>query len=163
LERKKELRNGAARKHQRKAAMKKTVFALLLCLCSPAMAGAETYGNIEPVVYLRNYDGDTITVDLPGLHPLIGSDIPVRIGGIDVPEIKGRCDRERRLAHEAKAVVAGLLSKAKRIALVNVGRDKYFRIDATVVADGIDVGAELIRRGLAVPYDGGTKTTPWCE
>lgn len=144
--------------------MRKVVLILLVCLrILPAQAcAAETYGNIEPVVYLRNYDGDTLTVDLPGLHPLIGKDVPVRINGINTPEIKGRCDHERQLASQAKRVVANVLSRAKRIVLVDVGRDKYFRIDAFVVADGIDVGAELIRRGLAVPYDGGTKTNPWC-
>lgn len=145
--------------------MRKVVLILLICLrIPPAQAGAaETYGNVEPVVYLHNYDGDTITVDLPGLPPLIGREIPVRINGINTPEIKGRCEHERQLARQAKGVVARVLSKAKRIVLVDVGRDKYFRIDAFVVADGVDVGAELIRRGLAVPYDGGTKTNPWCE
>lgn len=143
--------------------MKKTTIILFACLCLPVMAGAETYGNIENVVYLRNYDGDTITVDLPGIHPLIGKEISIRIDGIDAPEIKGRCDREIRLAREAKAVVTDMLSNAKRIVLANVGRDKYFRIDATVMTDGIDVGAELVRLGLAVKYDGGTKTHRWCE
>jgi endonuclease YncB( thermonuclease family) len=145
--------------------MRKAVLILLICLrIPPAQAdAAETYGNIEPVVYLRNYDGDTVTVDLPGLHPLIGKDISVRINGIDTPEIKGHCDREARLAREARAIVAGMLSRAKKIALVDVGRDKYFRINAAVVADGVDVAAELVRRGLAMPYDGGTKTHSWCD
>lgn len=143
--------------------MKKTTIILFVCLCLPVMADAENYGNIENVVYLRNYDGDTITVDLPRIHPLLGQAISIRINGIDAPEIKGRCDRETRLAEEAKAVVTALLSGSKRIVLVDVGRDKYFRIDATVTADGVDVGAELVRRGLAVKYDGGTKTHRWCE
>jgi endonuclease YncB( thermonuclease family) len=145
--------------------MRKALLILLVCLRIPPTqaVAAETYGTIEPVVYLHNYDGDTVTVDLPGLHPLIGKDISIRINGIDTPEIKGHCEREARLAREARAIVAGMLSGAKRIVLVDVGRDKYFRIDATVMVDGVDVGAELIRRGLAVPYDGGTKTHSWCE
>ena len=136
---------------------------LLVCLYSPTPVSAGTFGNIEIVVYLHNYDGDTFTVDLPGLPPLFGKEIPVRINGIDTPEIKGHCAREVRLAGEAKAIVANMLSKAKRIILVNVGRDKYFRIDATVLADGVDVGAELVRQSLAVEYDGGTKKHSWCE
>ncbi len=41
-------------------------------------------------------------------------------------------------------------------------RDKYFRIDARVLADGQDLADLLISQGLAVPYDGGTKTADWC-
>ena len=41
-------------------------------------------------------------------------------------------------------------------------RDKYFRILAGIRADGRDVGRMLIEAGLAVQYDGGTKTANWC-
>jgi endonuclease YncB( thermonuclease family) len=36
-------------------------------------------------------------------------------------------------------------------------RGKYFRIVADVFVDGSNLGQELIERGLAKPYDGGTK------
>jgi hypothetical protein len=41
-------------------------------------------------------------------------------------------------------------------------RDKYFRINAWVIADGKNVSAVLILNVFAVPYDGGTKTKDWC-
>jgi len=135
---------------------------LLLC-CTPCnAAGQTTYGDIAGAIYVKNYDGDTITVDLPGVHPLFGDDISVRINGIDTPERKGKCAKEKAQAMEAKALVADVLSNAKNIKLVDVGRDKYFRINATVIADSIDIGALLLHRGLAVPYDGGKKTHNWC-
>jgi endonuclease YncB( thermonuclease family) len=76
--------------------------------------------------------------------------------------MKGKCEREKRLAREARDLVRSVLSHAQQIRLVHPGRDKYFRLDARVLADGQDLGAILIERGLAVPYAGDTKTHPWC-
>ena len=121
-----------------------------------------SYGNFTKVRFVRNYDGDTITVDLKGQHPLFGDDIPVRIAGIDTPEIKGKCIQEKELAREAKAVVGEVLKKAGRITLKNVRRGKYFRILADVQADKRNVADILIEKGLAVRYDGGTKGFDWC-
>jgi len=123
----------------------------------------QTYGDVEGVIYRDNYDGDTIRFDIPGVHPLLGKNIPVRVRGVDAPEIRARCPEEKALAQRAKAMVRERLSNATRIILMEVGRDKYFRIVAKVVADGMDVGEMLIDAGLAVPYDGGRKLTGWCR
>ena len=37
------------------------------------------------VKYVRNYDGDTITFNIPNLHPLFGKSISVRVRGINAP------------------------------------------------------------------------------
>ena len=121
-----------------------------------------SYGNFTKVRFIKNYDGDTITVDLQGQHPLFGDDIPVRIAGIDTPEIRGKCAQEKELAREAKTVVEEVLKKARRITLKNVQRGKYFRILADVQADKQNVADILIEKGLAVRYDGGTKGFDWC-
>lgn len=134
----------------------------LFGLIGVAVGGEQRYGDIAGATYVRNYDGDTITVDLPGVHPLFGDDITVRISGIDTPEVKGKCARERRLAHKAQALVESRLVKAALITLLDVGRDKYFRINARVEADGADLASALIAARLAVPYDGGTKSHNWC-
>ena len=55
------------------------------------------------------------------------------------------------------------LTKASRIDIIEVGRDKYFRIDGDVVYDGKSLRKEMLNRGYAIPYDGGTKTNPWCK
>lgn len=101
-------------------------------------------------------------MSLPGLPPVFGDHILVRLAGIDTPEIKGRCDREKHLAREARDLVRSVLRQATEIRLAEPGRDKYFRIDARVVADGQDLGTLLIERGLAVPYNGEIKTAAWC-
>ena len=56
-----------------------------------------------------------------------------------------------------------ILSRAAQIPLREVTRGKYFRLVAQIEADGVDVSQRLLKSGLAVPYDGGTKTHKWCE
>ncbi len=99
---------------------------------------------------------------LPGVHPLFGDHIPVRLAGIDTPEMKGKCERERELARQARDFLRNVLGRAKEIRLLHAERGKYFRVVARVIADGQDVSQLLLTRGLAVHYDGGTKTAPWC-
>ncbi len=122
----------------------------------------ESYGDFNDVQFVRNYDGDTITVDIAGLHPLIGKKISVRIDGIDTPEIRGKCEKEKALASKAKRFVEGALTKAKRVDLINVRRGKYFRIVARVVVDEQDFAESLIANGLGVKYDGGHRQD-WCQ
>ena len=115
------------------------------------------------VEFVRNYDGDTITVNIKKVHPLFGKNINVRVMGIDTPEIRSATQCERLAAIKAKDVVTQLLVNAKTIHLTKVGRDKYFRILATVVVDGMVMGDFLIEQKLAVPYFGGKKPdTDWC-
>ncbi len=42
-------------------------------------------------------------------------------------------------------------------------RGKYFRIVGRLIADGVDISELLLQEGLAVTYDGDTKTKDWCE
>ncbi|MBF0271353.1 MAG: thermonuclease family protein [Magnetococcales bacterium] len=136
---------------------------LLVSLTTPAMAAKKSYGDIDGAVYLSNPDGDTLRMNIPGVPPLLGENISIRIRGVDTPEIRGLCPREKQLAQEASRQVHHLLASAGHITLKDVGRDKYFRIVATVLADEVDVGAMLLNKGLATPYDGGHKTKKWCE
>lgn len=132
------------------------------------------------VKYIKNYDGDTITFDIPKTHPLFGKNISIRVKDIDTPEMKPNrckpidtiCIRKRscemRKARLAKDLVKSLLIKAKAITLENIQRGKYFRVVADVIAttdkDKINVKNKLIKDKLAYPYDGGTKKQiNWCK
>ena len=138
--------------------------ALFLFFLTPTPSYPEqSFGNYEGAVYIRNYDGDTITFNLPKLHPIIGKKIRVRINGIDTPEIRGKCDKEKYNAEQAKGMVEEFLKDAERIDLKNMGRGKYFRIVADVYADGENLAEALIDAGMAVKYDGGKKNSRWCE
>ena len=129
----------------------------------PATTHAKSFGDYEGAVYVRNYDGDTITFNLPGLHSIIGEKISIRVNGIDTPEIRGKCEKEKYNAQQAKEMVTDILKDAERINLKNMERGKYFRIVADVYADGENIADILIESGMAVRYDGGTKTKDWCE
>ena len=143
--------------------MKKLAFLILPFLLSPTLSFAKSYGDIQGAVYVRNYDGDTITFNLPGLHPIIGEKVSIRVNGIDSPEIRGKCDQEKYSAKQGKELVADILKDAERIDLKNMKRGKYFRIVADVFVDGENLSDILIEAGMAVRYDGGKKTHKWCE
>lgn len=110
---------------------------------------------------MKNYDGDTITVNIPDVHPIIGKEITIRVNGIDTPEMKGLCQNEKDKAVQAKLFVEKFC-KSGKIVLKNINRDKYFRILADVYVNDMKLSNELIKQGLAVPYDGGIKSG-WCE
>ena len=75
--------------------MKKLAFLILPFLLLPSYSIAKSFGDYEGAIYVRNYDGDTITFNLPGLHPIIGEKINIRVNGIDTPEIRGKCEKEK--------------------------------------------------------------------
>ncbi len=66
------------------------------------------------------------------------------------------------MAIKARDLVREWLQAAHTLTLKVVERGKYFRIVASVEADGQDVSDLLIQEGLAVVYDGGTKVKDWC-
>lgn len=128
-----------------------------LSIAFPALAGDRTYGDLSATV-VSVYDGDTMTVTIPDVHPLFGEQIPVRLRGIDTPEMKDPRPDIRALAVLARDMVRSWCLIGGPVELRGVGRDKYFRIDATPVCGGVDVAAELVKVGLAHgDYDGGTK------
>jgi len=141
--------------------MRSIFFFIFLPIASSAHA--VEFGNYYGAEYVRNYDGDTATFNLPDLHPLIANKISIRINGIDTPEIRGKCQQEKELAKTAQGFVEGLLSVSDNIDLINMQRGKYFRIVADVVVDGEMVKDALIENGLAVAYNGGTKVKNWCQ
>ncbi|MBM3381116.1 MAG: thermonuclease family protein [Betaproteobacteria bacterium] len=131
---------------------------------SAAESCAHTATSLSCVQYLYNHDGDTLTVRIVNVHPLLGERISVRVHGIDTPELYSADPCERRAARIAQRVVKILLTNAQRVDLVSVQRDKYFRILADVRADGASVAQVLLSQGLAYPYHGGTKISyDWCE
>jgi micrococcal nuclease len=150
------------------------IIVCLFCVCtrqsvkeaSPELVTACSHETtaFRCVKFVSNYDADTITVNIPGVPPLIGDRISVRIRGIDSAERRTKNACESASAEKARQMVHQILSSAKRIDLVNIGRDKYFRILADVEADGKSIATKLIETGLGVHYDGGKKQrTDWCK
>ena len=106
-------------------------------------------------------DGDTLAVAArawPGIEA-VG---PVRLLGIDAPELHGRCEAETAAAEAAREAVRALAPPGTLVVLSEIGRDKYGRTLARVrLADGRDLGATLLAQGHGRPYAGG-KREGWC-
>lgn len=140
--------------------MKTKLISLLLCsILTIPFAGVDdqSYGDVTITEILSIYDGDTFRCNIKDYPPIIGYHIPVRIYGIDTPELRDKDPKIKALAQKAKQYTVQRLREGKVIILKDIRRDKYFRILATVLVDGKDLGKELIEQGLAKAYDGGTK------
>ena len=138
---------------------------------------SDTKPFIPPITQgyvIKVYDGDTITIatKLPYVEsPLYR--FSVRLNGIDCPEIKGKNALEKQVAHYAKMYVSDKVLH-KTIYLDNVKTEKYGRVLADVYINPIlqtagqaagqgrieSLSQMLLRNGLAVEYDGGTKNVP---
>ena len=140
----------------------KRLLVVTLWLLSLQVVAADYYGDLVVEKYISAYDGDTFRVDVAEIHPLIGRNMPIRLRGVDTPEIRGKCDQEKALAIKARDFVRELLANAETIVLKNIDRGKYFRIVADVSVDGVDLGETLIENGLGRLYDGGKKES-WCD
>jgi len=140
----------------------KRLLVVTLWLLSLQVVAADYYGDLVVEKYISAYDGDTFRVDVAEIHPLIGRNMPIRLRGVDTPEIRGKCDQEKALAIKARDFVRELLANAETIVLKNIDRGKYFRIVADVSVDGVDLGSTLLENSLGRPYGGGKKES-WCD
>ena len=139
---------------------------LIACFLPPSVHAAD----ISNIKVLSCYDGDTCRVDLPRhlfaddiAYEFFGENISVRIGRVQIPDIRGRCKKEKDLAIQARDLVLQTLAAAESVTLKEIERGPPFRIVARVLADGQDVSTLLIQQKLAVPYGLGRKTKDWCE
>ncbi len=122
------------------------------------------YKSFENVRFIKNYDGDSITFDIPDTPAIVGKNIVVRLRGIDTPELKKKtCSEATEIARKAQQMVHSLLKNAKVINLHRIERGKYFRILADVEFDGQDLATILLKNKLAVKYSGGRKEYDWCR
>lgn len=107
---------------------------LVLLLLSAATASAqELRARVDEV-----HSGNTITIHEAGRR---GSAV-VRLEGITVP------GRWRPYAAKSRESLRELV-KYKTVTIIPRSRDRYGRMTATVLIDGLDAGLEQIRRGMA--------------
>lgn len=135
----------------------------LICLV-PLVAAAsdENYGSVTVSEVTSIYDADTFRANIDGWPSVIGKRISIRVNGVDAPEIRGKCAKEKAGARAAKQHTVAMLRSAKTIELRNIRRGKYFRLLADVYMDGKNLARSLIDAGLARPYHGG-KRLSWCR
>lgn len=135
----------------------------LLAVVPVEASGGTTYGTAYASEITSIYDADTFRVNINGWSPVVGQNIPIRVYGIDTPEIRrSECQKEKELALVARDRVVEILEAGTLIELRDIGRDKYFRLLADVYVDGNRMADTLISEKLAYEYYGGTKQS-WCK
>ena len=142
--------------------MNKLLLLLALFLAVFSVDAAPEYGTVTVSKVISVYDGDTFRVDIDSLPPIVGKNIPIRLNGVDTPEIQGKCKYEKDLALKARDFVRNKLANAKEIKLTKLQRGKYFRVVADVMIDGVSLEKELLENKLAYKYTGGKKSS-WCN
>ena len=140
--------------------MKQLIITVLLI--SSQIQAAPQYDTVTVSKVISVYDGDTFRVNIDSLPPIVGKNIPIRVNGVDTPEIRGKCEYEKKLALKARDFVRAKLANAKEIKLTNLQRGKYFRVVANVLVDGVSLERGLLDNELAYSYDGGKKLK-WCS
>ncbi len=112
--------------------------------------------NLKVKKVINIYDGDTIRVDLDCELEIFCKNIPIRLYGIDTPEMRGK-NADKPNAIKARDFLKEALKNAQTVELHNVQRGKYFRIVAKLMLDGEDIAQIMISQKLGYPYFGGTK------
>lgn len=128
--------------------------------------GAETLypgpivGQVKRVI-----DGDTLVVDAYIWPNTQASDVAIRIRGIDTPERRGKCQKERDLAERAKQLMAQAFPVGRRVYVYQVEAGKYGGrfIAAVRRDDGRDWANYIQQFGLAAPYQGRGAKRDWCS
>jgi endonuclease YncB( thermonuclease family) len=132
---------------------------VLFALMFPVIANADSFYNVEVVSV---YDGDTFKVNLPCEQPMFCKGLSIRVNGIDTPEKKGKCRKEKERALVAQVFTEKFLRG--QVNLLDCTHDKYGgRIDCDVVVNGEDLSNALIQTELAVGYHGEKKNKEWCK
>lgn len=126
----------------------------LLCGCSTPQP-KQPYPDVKVSRLLRVIDGDTFACDIDEHSAIAGKNISIRLRGINTPELRSRNKEERKSAILEKQRLSDLLNNARVIELRNIDRDKYFRIDADVYIDGIDILPQLNPNFLTPKAKGG--------
>lgn len=137
--------------------------AVLIASCAaPAAAAPPHLPGPIPAEVLEVVDGDTLTVRATiWLGQAVETN--VRMDGIDTPEMRSRCTKEKELAEAARDLTRRLVGTGA-VNLLDVQPDKYGgRVRARVLTSaGTDLSQSLIDAGLARRYHG-ERRQPWCE
>lgn len=137
-----------------------SIGAVLVLSCQTSHAEKLLAGPVEARV-LRVIDGDTFLAEAL-VWPGHSVRVNVRIRGIDAPEMRSKCEKERKAAQHARLLLEGLIDGLP-VKVHNVGGDKYYgRVLADVTnAQGSSVSEELLRADAVRPYEG-KKRIPFC-
>ena len=92
----------------------------------------------------RIVDGDTIWI----------GETKIRLWGIDAPETKQVCERDGKPWRCGEAATEALRQfiGTSAVTCESHGKDRYGRMIGRCSVNGLDIGAEMVSRGLALAY-----------
>lgn len=142
--------------------MKKSIIALVLCVFA-SLSIAVTFDEVGTRKRdLKTYGGAEVSAtgivesaysfrcNIKGWPAIIGEDIPVRIAGLQFPDIvTDQVDPNKFFKQQAIKFLDGFLKDAKKIELANIRRGKDFALVADVIVDANSLAEILIQKGLA--------------
>jgi endonuclease YncB( thermonuclease family) len=138
----------------------------VMAVCFVGCLDARTIIPIPQDNILYIFDGDTFFVMCQSGYICNNNKLSIRVVGVDTPEIKSSCEQEKKLARAAKQHTVAMLRNASTIELIinqNTPYDKYSRLLARVVVDGVYLDKSLIENNLGRKYYGKNKRASWCN
>jgi len=78
------------------------VFLWFPAFCLAVSVDDANFGNVVVNEVTSIYDADTFRVNIDIWPEIIGMRVPVRVKGVDAPEIRGKCESEKVAALKAK-------------------------------------------------------------
>ncbi len=122
------------------------VFSAALVLLGMSFKGSQANADEVKATIVRVIDGDTVRVDIKHYPDIIGKNIPIRLAGIDTPELRGKLLPERASARRAKKALERFLPSGAIVTLKNMERGKYYRIVAEIWdRDGNNINEQMDR------------------
>jgi endonuclease YncB( thermonuclease family) len=109
---------------------------------------------VAAIVYLPGEEVEGRPVAIDGDSLRVGGR-EIRLYAIDAPEGRQRCERSDGTSWPCGKDAGNLLTRLAEAAAVTCkGRDedRYGRLVATCEAGGVDLGAEMVRQGMALAY-----------
>lgn len=105
----------------------------------------------------RVVDGDTVACDIQLGFDLALMNEPVRLLGIDTPELSKQPVEANKAKDRTKQLVDDSPGNVSVLVDPKHSRDKYGRVLGIVMAGETNVNSTLLSEGLAKAYDGGKR------
>jgi micrococcal nuclease len=88
------------------------IITILLFVSLHVLAKDKNFGNATVLEVTSIYDGDTFRANIEDFPAVIGDSMSIRINGVDTPELRGKCDKEKTTSKVSKTVHCRALESA---------------------------------------------------
>ena len=143
----------------------KFIFILLFSFSSAAYAKKDCTHDVTKfkcVQFIKNIDADTFTVNIPHLHPILGTKIKIMLPDVKAPSVNAKNKCAKKIGREGQSFANNLLKNAKYIEVVSAKRARKFAISGEIIFDNKNLKEILLKKGYVVPKKQYKKRN-WCK